>query len=175
MVRVMVFNATFNNISAIPWRSVLLVEKTEVAGENHRFIAIHWQTLSHNVVLRTFAQIVAHYYAMTTTTIHMFFNALHSGRGVEISIRLHMNRGYYYCMALQPSNVTKTVELYAIEIRTFLHKIIGLNYNWLLLINRLSIYYWLCEWSVYRIHSILVIRVRCLCLHPICEEWSDWV
>jgi len=41
MVRVMVFNATFNNISAIPWRSVLLVEKTEVAGENHRFIAIH--------------------------------------------------------------------------------------------------------------------------------------
>jgi hypothetical protein len=26
--RVMVFNATFNNISAISWRSVLLVEKT---------------------------------------------------------------------------------------------------------------------------------------------------
>jgi hypothetical protein len=29
---VMVFNATFNNISVISWRSVLLVEKT---GENH--------------------------------------------------------------------------------------------------------------------------------------------
>ena len=28
-VRVMVFNATFNNISAISWRSVLLVEETE--------------------------------------------------------------------------------------------------------------------------------------------------
>jgi hypothetical protein len=27
-VRVMVFNATFNNISAISWQSVLLVEKT---------------------------------------------------------------------------------------------------------------------------------------------------
>jgi hypothetical protein len=27
-VRVMVFNATFNNISVIPWRSVLLVEET---------------------------------------------------------------------------------------------------------------------------------------------------
>jgi hypothetical protein len=26
----MVFHATFNNISVIPWRSVLLVEKTEV-------------------------------------------------------------------------------------------------------------------------------------------------
>jgi hypothetical protein len=27
-VRVMVFNATFNNISVISWRSVLLVEET---------------------------------------------------------------------------------------------------------------------------------------------------
>ena len=32
---VMVFNATFNAISAISWRSVLLVEETEVPGENH--------------------------------------------------------------------------------------------------------------------------------------------
>ena len=29
----MVFNATFNNISAITWRSVLLVEETGVPGE----------------------------------------------------------------------------------------------------------------------------------------------
>jgi hypothetical protein len=34
-VRVMVFNATFNNISAISWQSVLLVEETGVPGENH--------------------------------------------------------------------------------------------------------------------------------------------
>jgi hypothetical protein len=33
-VRVMVFNATFNNISVISWRSVLLVEETGVPGEN---------------------------------------------------------------------------------------------------------------------------------------------
>jgi len=32
---VMVFNATFNNISAILWRPVLLVEETGVPGENH--------------------------------------------------------------------------------------------------------------------------------------------
>jgi hypothetical protein len=32
---VMVFNATFNNISAISWQSVLLVEETGVPGENH--------------------------------------------------------------------------------------------------------------------------------------------
>jgi hypothetical protein len=36
-VRVIVFNATFNNISIISCRSVLLPEN-------------HWQTLSHNVV-----------------------------------------------------------------------------------------------------------------------------
>jgi hypothetical protein len=32
---VMVFNATFNNISVISWQSVLLVEETEVHGENY--------------------------------------------------------------------------------------------------------------------------------------------
>ena len=31
----MVFNATFNNISVISWRPVLLVEETGVSGENH--------------------------------------------------------------------------------------------------------------------------------------------
>ena len=46
----MVFNATFNNISVISWRSVLLVEKTRVPGENHRPAASHLHTLSHNAV-----------------------------------------------------------------------------------------------------------------------------
>jgi len=31
----MEFNATFNNISVIAWRSVLLVEETGVPKENH--------------------------------------------------------------------------------------------------------------------------------------------
>jgi hypothetical protein len=35
-VCLMVFNATFNNISVISWLSVLLVEETGVPGENHR-------------------------------------------------------------------------------------------------------------------------------------------
>ena len=47
----MVFNATFNNISVISWRSVLLVEETGGPEENHRPVGSHWQTLSHNVVL----------------------------------------------------------------------------------------------------------------------------
>ena len=33
---VMVFNATFNTISAISWRPVLVVEEAGVPGENHR-------------------------------------------------------------------------------------------------------------------------------------------
>jgi hypothetical protein len=37
----MVFNATVNNISAILWRSVLLVDEAEVPGENHRPAASH--------------------------------------------------------------------------------------------------------------------------------------
>ena len=40
-VEVMVLNATFNNISAISWRSGLLVEETGIPGENHRHIAYH--------------------------------------------------------------------------------------------------------------------------------------
>ena len=32
--RAMVFNATFNNISVISWRSILLVDKTRVPEEN---------------------------------------------------------------------------------------------------------------------------------------------
>ena len=42
----MVFNATL-------WQSDLLVEETEVPGENHQPAAGHWQTLSHNVILST--------------------------------------------------------------------------------------------------------------------------
>ena len=37
----MVFSVTFNNSSAISWRSVLLVEETEGLGENHRPVASH--------------------------------------------------------------------------------------------------------------------------------------
>jgi len=49
----MVFNPTFNNISAISWRSILFVEETEAPEENHRPVASHWQTLSLNVAPST--------------------------------------------------------------------------------------------------------------------------
>jgi hypothetical protein len=41
MISVMVFNATYNNISVIPGQSVLLVEETGVPGENRRPAASH--------------------------------------------------------------------------------------------------------------------------------------
>ena len=35
LIGLMVFNVTFNNISVIAWRSVLLLEETGIPGENH--------------------------------------------------------------------------------------------------------------------------------------------
>jgi hypothetical protein len=49
----MVFNTTFNNISVISWRSVLLVEETGVPRENNRPALSRCQALSHNVVSST--------------------------------------------------------------------------------------------------------------------------
>jgi hypothetical protein len=40
-VCLMVLSATFNNISIISWRSVLLAEETEGPGETHRPVASH--------------------------------------------------------------------------------------------------------------------------------------
>ena len=59
-VCLMVFNATFNNISVISWRTVLLVEETEGPGENHRPVASHWQTLSHNGIHLALIEIQTH-------------------------------------------------------------------------------------------------------------------
>ena len=56
-VRVMVFNATFSNISVISWWSVLLVEETGVTGEFHRPATSHWHTLS-DVLSSTLAWVV---------------------------------------------------------------------------------------------------------------------
>jgi hypothetical protein len=86
MVWFMVFSITLNNISVISWRSVLLMEETGVPGENHRPVASHWQTLSHNVVSSTprhewgsnvttlvviGTDCTSNYHTITTTTAHM--------------------------------------------------------------------------------------------------------
>ena len=48
ILRVMVFNATFNNISSISQQSVILGEETGVPGKKQYPVVSHWQTLSHN-------------------------------------------------------------------------------------------------------------------------------
>jgi hypothetical protein len=39
---ILVFDTTFNNISVISWRSLLLMEEDGVPGENHQPVASHW-------------------------------------------------------------------------------------------------------------------------------------
>jgi hypothetical protein len=50
LLKVMLFNSTFNNISVISWQSILLFEDTRVHGENHWPATSQWQSLSPNVV-----------------------------------------------------------------------------------------------------------------------------
>ena len=45
-ILILVYNATLSNISAIPWRLVLVVEEAGVPGENHRPWTSNWYTLS---------------------------------------------------------------------------------------------------------------------------------
>jgi mRNA deadenylase 3'-5' endonuclease subunit Ccr4 len=49
----MVFNVTFNNMSAISWRSVILSRKSEYPEKTIYNVttASHYQILSHNVTL----------------------------------------------------------------------------------------------------------------------------
>jgi hypothetical protein len=70
-VRVMVLNATLNNISVILWWSVLLVEETGVHGENNRPLASRWQTLSHNVVSST-----PHHHNITEILLRVALNTM---------------------------------------------------------------------------------------------------
>ena len=44
---VMVLNTTFNSISVISWRSVLLMEESWVPEENHWPAASQWQTITY--------------------------------------------------------------------------------------------------------------------------------
>ena len=89
-VRVMVSNATFNNILVISWLSILLVVEIR---EKHWPAAIQWQYLSHNVLLSTLRHewdsssqhqlitwvvINPYYYTLTTTMLcNMIYKRCH--------------------------------------------------------------------------------------------------
>jgi hypothetical protein len=78
-VCLMVFNATFNNISVISWRSVLFVEETGGPRENHWHVAGHimlytspWSRfeLTTSVVIATdcIGSCKSNYHTITATT-----------------------------------------------------------------------------------------------------------
>jgi hypothetical protein len=75
-IRLMVFNATFTNISVISWRSVLLVEETGGPRENHRPVESHCQTLSHNVVHLAMSEIRTHNIRILSDFLFYFIEKL---------------------------------------------------------------------------------------------------
>ena len=85
-VRVMVLNATFNNISVILWRSVLLVEETGGPGETHRPAKCHWKTLSHNVVSSTEIIVIPTTIRSRPRRPHLWWYVLHTSVICEIKI-----------------------------------------------------------------------------------------
>jgi hypothetical protein len=58
MVRVILFNATFNNISVILWRSVLLVEETGVSRENHGLAISHCYFVFTTKIINFYSKLV---------------------------------------------------------------------------------------------------------------------
>jgi hypothetical protein len=80
-----VFHTTFNNISAISWQSVLMVEESGVPRENHRSAASHWQTLSHNVVSRIHTQQVG-VDLIITNKQHSYYKTLEGAIYVIVEI-----------------------------------------------------------------------------------------
>ena len=52
-IMAMVFSTTFNNIFAILWLRIVLVEETGWSGEIHRPAVSYWQTLSHKATSNT--------------------------------------------------------------------------------------------------------------------------
>jgi hypothetical protein len=71
--RFMMFNATFHNISAISWQSILLVEETGVPGKNHHAVSstpCHEWVRTHNISGKSTdctGSCKSNYYTITTT------------------------------------------------------------------------------------------------------------
>jgi hypothetical protein len=94
------FNATFNNISVISWPSVLLVEETEVPRENHRPVASHWQTLSHNLVSST-----PHHEQGSNSQLFLNLSQSESRIGQADMLNLWMNQKSYLVEVLKTTKV----------------------------------------------------------------------
>jgi hypothetical protein len=97
-------NATFNNISAISWRSDLLVEETGWRRENHRPAESHWQNWSHNVIrLGYIIWISIKYKKILLRTMHLFVY-------IQCSILFEPSGGQIYWWR-KPDDAEKTTDL----------------------------------------------------------------
>jgi hypothetical protein len=108
----MVFSAICNNISAISWRSVLLVKETGGPRVNHRPVASHWQSLSHNVVHFALIEIRTHNISSDSglqSKLHIT-EAVLFVMGIELNtIILNGLRWLYYIMQISFSIVYMSV------------------------------------------------------------------
>ena len=107
----MVLNATFNNISVILWRAVLLVEETGVLPwENHRAVPSNWQTLSHNVVSSTPRHEQGRLYNEKTTQDQQDYQAYH-GKEKILKHNLYGHDGlvvgFYLCCTIECLGITE--------------------------------------------------------------------
>ena len=114
----MVFNAPFNTISAISWRSVLLRGHTAVLGVSIRPGVSHWQTLSRNVVSPTPRQErvtngwVWCLFCIRRTRIVSYHNSQPSilwSYSLKLFAHGKTNKFQLYCQWVDPTGVEPTV------------------------------------------------------------------
>ena len=108
----MVFNGIFNNILAISWRSVLLMEETRVPGENHQpatsHIMLHRVHLSWTgfefptlVVIGThcIGSYKSNYHTITTTTaadVSINYRSIDPLHIPDLFLKLYVFIGVYF-------------------------------------------------------------------------------
>jgi hypothetical protein len=80
----MVFNTTFNNISVISWRSVLLVEETRVPGENHQPAASRQRLLLY--LMNINKDILAFYWLRFVMWFYFIFQGMTTKSSKEVII-----------------------------------------------------------------------------------------
>ena len=104
LVGLMVFNATFNNISVLSWRSVLLVDETGWPGENHKLYHIMlytspWSRFElKSVVIGNdrIGSCKSNYHTNSTTTFPSIMSITHTIKWMWNSPSMHLNNTLYF-------------------------------------------------------------------------------
>jgi hypothetical protein len=96
------FNTTFNNISAISWRPVLVVEEAGVPGENHRPWVNNWLTLSLAAARRVhpFCNLQSRARTQSINCAQLFNNIQTIRQAMKVQTGLSEVDKYLYCSTL---------------------------------------------------------------------------